>query len=139
MPSWTVEVLGPEDLGPFIRLLIAAGNETTRAAIRHGLWTLTEFPQGEAPMAQGSRRSRGDRGGGVRALGDLGAAHAAHGDAGHDPVSRTLLVKGLEFDHAVVLNGAEYDVRNLYVAMTRGSKSLTVLSGSPTMRPPTSV
>ena len=57
----------------------------------------------------------------------------------HRTVSRTLLVKGLEFEHAVVLNGAEHDVRNLYVAMTRGSKSLTVLSESPTMRPPLSM
>ncbi len=38
------EALPPEDLGPFILLLIAAGNETTRTAISHGLWALTEFP-----------------------------------------------------------------------------------------------
>jgi cytochrome P450 len=38
------EALPPEDLGPFILLLIAAGNETTRNAISHGLWTLTRFP-----------------------------------------------------------------------------------------------
>jgi DNA helicase-2/ATP-dependent DNA helicase PcrA len=50
-------------------------------------------------------------------------------------VSRTLLVKGLEFDHAIVLNADEHDIRNFYVAMTRGSKSLTVLSKSPRVRP----
>jgi cytochrome P450 len=38
------EALPPEDLGPFILLLIAAGNETTRNAISHGLWALTQFP-----------------------------------------------------------------------------------------------
>jgi hypothetical protein len=38
------EALARADLGPFIMLLLAAGNETTRAAISHGLWTLTEFP-----------------------------------------------------------------------------------------------
>ena len=38
------EALPPEDLGPFILLLIAAGNETTRTAIRHGLLALTTFP-----------------------------------------------------------------------------------------------
>src|SRR5438094_675434 len=38
------DALPPEDLGPFILLLIAAGNETTRTAISHGLLTLTEFP-----------------------------------------------------------------------------------------------
>jgi hypothetical protein len=46
-------------------------------------------------------------------------------------VSRTLLVKGLEFDHVVVLDADQLDLKNLYVAMTRGSKSLTVLSKSP--------
>ncbi|PYN89055.1 MAG: cytochrome P450 [Candidatus Rokuibacteriota bacterium] len=38
------EALPPEDLGPFILLLIAAGNETTRNAISHGLWAMTQFP-----------------------------------------------------------------------------------------------
>jgi len=38
------EALPPADLGPFILLLIAAGNETTRNAISHGLWALTQFP-----------------------------------------------------------------------------------------------
>ncbi len=40
-----------------------------------------------------------------------------------------LLVKGLEFDHAVVLDVADHsDAESLYVALTRGSRSLTVLS-----------
>ena len=47
----------------------------------------------------------------------------------------TLLVKGLEFDHAVILNADELDRENLYVAMTRGKKSLTVLSREPVLRP----
>ena len=47
-------------------------------------------------------------------------------------ISTTLLIKGLEFDHAVILNINEFDdAENLYVAMTRGSKSLTVLSDNP--------
>ena len=37
----------------------------------------------------------------------------------------TLLVKGLEFHHAVVLDADAYDARNLYVALTRGSISRT--------------
>jgi UvrD-like helicase family protein len=44
-------------------------------------------------------------------------------------VSRTLLVKGLEFDHAIVLKADELDAKNLYVAITRPRKSLTVLIG----------
>lgn len=46
-------------------------------------------------------------------------------------VSRTLLIKGLEFDHAIVLNADELDAKELYVALTRGSKSLTVFSSNP--------
>lgn len=49
----------------------------------------------------------------------------------HRTVSRTLLVKGLEFDHVIVLNAGDHDMRNLYVAMTRAARSLTVLSESP--------
>jgi hypothetical protein len=50
-------------------------------------------------------------------------------------VSTTLLVKGLEFHHAVVLDADAYDAKNLYVALTRGSKSLTVVSREMVIRP----
>lgn len=47
-------------------------------------------------------------------------------------ISRTLLIKGLEFDHAIVLNADQLQNReNFYVAITRGSKSLTILSQDP--------
>jgi cytochrome P450 len=39
------EAMPPEDLGPFVLLLIAAGNETTRTALSHGLWAFTQFPE----------------------------------------------------------------------------------------------
>jgi DNA helicase-2/ATP-dependent DNA helicase PcrA len=45
-------------------------------------------------------------------------------------IGSTLLLKGLEAEVAVVLNADELDARNLYVAMTRGSKSLTLCSSS---------
>ena len=47
----------------------------------------------------------------------------------------TLLVKGLEFHHAVVLDADAYDARNLYVALTRGSNSLTVVSRGQIIQP----
>lgn len=50
-------------------------------------------------------------------------------------IGRTLLVKGLEFEHVVLLNADELDRENLYVALTRASKSLTVLSREPILRP----
>ena len=46
-------------------------------------------------------------------------------------VSTPLLIKGLEFDHAVVLDADELSTKELYVALTRGSKSLTVISRKP--------
>lgn len=42
-------------------------------------------------------------------------------------IGTTLLVKGLEFDHAVVLDADSLDAKDLYVAMTRGTKSLTII------------
>lgn len=53
----------------------------------------------------------------------------------HRTVSRTVLVKGLEFAHAVVLNADAHDGPNLYVALTRASQTLTVLSEHATLAP----
>ena len=38
------EKLSPQELASFFILLVVAGNETTRNAIAHGLWALTEHP-----------------------------------------------------------------------------------------------
>lgn len=55
----------------------------------------------------------------------------------HRLVSRTLLIKGLEFDHAVVVNADDLtDPKNLYVALTRCRQSLTILSSSPIIKRP---
>jgi hypothetical protein len=51
-------------------------------------------------------------------------------------VSRTLLIKGLEFDNALVLNANEFEnprspgegAKNFYVAMTRAARELVILS-----------
>jgi DNA helicase-2/ATP-dependent DNA helicase PcrA len=51
-------------------------------------------------------------------------------------VSRILLIKGLEFQHAIVLNADNLNAKELYVAMTRGSKSLVVLSSNPIIKKP---
>lgn len=46
-------------------------------------------------------------------------------------ISRTLLVKGLEYDHAIVVDADQFDdPRHLYVALTRGRSRVTVLSKS---------
>jgi DNA helicase-2/ATP-dependent DNA helicase PcrA len=50
-------------------------------------------------------------------------------------VGSTLLLKGLEAEVAVILNADALDSRNLYVAMTRGSKALAVCASSPILDP----
>ena len=45
-------------------------------------------------------------------------------------IGTTLLVKGLEYDHAVILDADSMDAKDLYVAMTRGSKSLTIIGAA---------
>lgn len=45
-------------------------------------------------------------------------------------IGRTLLVKGLEFEHAVVVEPEKYDARNLYVALTRGTHTLTLITNA---------
>ena len=50
-------------------------------------------------------------------------------------VGSTLLLKGLEAEVAVVLNAGDLDARNLYVAMTRGSKALVICSLTPILNP----
>ncbi len=51
-------------------------------------------------------------------------------------VGSTLLLKGLEADISVVLNAGALNARNLYVAMTRGSRRVLVCSASPILNPP---
>lgn len=45
-------------------------------------------------------------------------------------IATTLLVKGLEYDHAVILDGDSLSTKDLYVALTRGSKSITIICNS---------
>jgi DNA helicase-2/ATP-dependent DNA helicase PcrA len=50
-------------------------------------------------------------------------------------VGSTLLLKGLEAEVAVILDADALDARNLYVAMTRGSKRVLVCARSHSLRP----
>jgi DNA helicase-2/ATP-dependent DNA helicase PcrA len=50
-------------------------------------------------------------------------------------IGTTLLVKGLEFDHAIVLDAASLSKKELYVALTRGARTLTIISTAPVLNP----
>jgi hypothetical protein len=50
-------------------------------------------------------------------------------------VGSTLLLKGLEADAVVVLYADQLDAKNLYVAMTRGSRSVVICSRTSLLRP----
>lgn len=51
-------------------------------------------------------------------------------------VGRSLLVKGLEFDHAVVIAPEGLNAHELYVCITRGSHSVTLISDRTSFQPP---
>jgi len=63
----------------------------------------------------------------------------AYRAAGHPlpkrAVGSTLLLKGLEAEHAVILNADTMNTRHLYVAISRASKSLTIFSASRILHP----
>ena len=50
-------------------------------------------------------------------------------------IGTTLLVKGLEYDHAIVLDATSLGRKELYVALTRGARSLTIISTRGTLNP----
>lgn len=52
----------------------------------------------------------------------------------HRSIGSTLLLKGLECDHALILNAGSMSASDLYVALSRGAKSVTVFSGSDEFR-----
>jgi hypothetical protein len=58
---------------------------------------------------------------------------------GHDErvISRPVLIKGLEYDHAVILDGDSHKAQSLYVALTRARRSLTILSKARSIQPVT--
>lgn len=43
-------------------------------------------------------------------------------------IATTLLVKGLEYQHAIVLEADAFSPKELYVALTRGAKSVTIVT-----------
>jgi AAA domain len=55
--------------------------------------------------------------------------------SGRRTIATTLLIKGLEFDHAIVLDADRLRPADLYVALTRGAKSLAIFISTQTIKP----
>ncbi|MGC0928448.1 UvrD-helicase domain-containing protein [Pantoea agglomerans] len=54
--------------------------------------------------------------------------YQGEGRVSHRSIGSTLLLKGLECDHALILNVGNMGASDLYVALSRGAKSVTVFS-----------
>jgi DNA helicase-2/ATP-dependent DNA helicase PcrA len=50
-------------------------------------------------------------------------------------IGSTLLVKGLEFDHAIVIHADNMSRKDWYVALTRAANSVTILAPSGNFKP----
>jgi hypothetical protein len=48
-------------------------------------------------------------------------------------IGTTLLVKGLEYEHAIVIDADKLNKKQLYVAITRGAKTLTIITKQPSL------
>ncbi len=61
-------------------------------------------------------------------------ASSRRGRLGRVSVSHILLVKGLQYDDVVLVNPDSLTAQELYVGLTRGRRSLVVLSANPVLR-----
>ena len=109
-------------------------------SLRHVLGALTVVPGGVREVVAAVDRLRGKGSTAVVVPGSPAAVLAALPDAvelGDDGLSapvtvvRAALVKGLEFDHVVLLDPTALSLRVLYVAMTRAVTSLTIVGDLP--------
>ena len=59
--------------------------------------------------------------------------HATNRRVPHKAIGSTLLLKGLEADHVIILDGSPevMDPKNLYVALSRGARTVSVFSRTP--------
>ena len=77
------EHLTTQELGSFFILLVAAGNETTRNSISHGMKLLTDHPDAARALARRLQRPRAWRRRGDRALRNARDPLPAHRDPRH--------------------------------------------------------
>ena len=123
-----IAVAGDPALGPVVDAMTVV--EATHDAVLHRRELWSEMKRSVSICSRVQSSSLRDVAWSVRDSGRSGGRRVEH-----RTVSRTVLVKGLEFDHAIVLCADELARSDLYVALTRGSRSLAVLSTTAALRP----
>lgn len=122
------EIRDSESTSSILLLLKAAPSIPDVRVARLDLWeemkrTLSLYQSGKYPnLKEAAIFSRNQ----TRALGRR---------VDYRTISRTLLVKGLEFDHVLLIVDGRMTKENIYVALTRGTRSLTVASASSLLIP----
>lgn len=106
--------------------LVALGQLPGGAIYRHDAWytVLNALRTAEASghsVAEAVVQHRNR----TRATGRQGGRHT---------ISRPTLIKGLEYDHTIVLDAGQHEPTSLYVALTRARETLTVISPKPELR-----
>ncbi len=108
-------LLGCLEVSPDTRLFRRGAFTALKNAVSLSVSDPTKTTKQAAEIVREQRRHQGDRRIPSRAIGS------------------TLLLKGLEADHCLILDVGTMNVQNLYVALSRGAKSITVFSNSNTL------
>lgn len=136
-----------EDLmqSPILRKAVSVLTDGTLASIHSLLLALASNPKISMfrqdvfhEMTEGLRlaESPSDSRSLLDAIQALRGSKSHHGRSAHRLViSRPLLSKGLEYDHCVILDAERCSSEELYVSLTRGSKSVTIFSNHPSLSP----
>ncbi len=105
-------LLSTLELSTDTRLFRRAAFSALKSAVSLSISDPTKTTKQAAEVIREQRRHQGDRRIPIRAIGS------------------TLLLKGLEADHSLILDAGAMNSHNLYVALSRGAKSITVFSNS---------
>jgi len=100
------------EVSPDTRLFRRGAFSALKSAVTLSVSDPTKTTKQAAEIVREKRRHQGDRRIPSRAIGS------------------TLLLKGLEADHSLILDAGAMNSHNLYVALSRGAKSITVFSNS---------
>ncbi len=105
-------LLGCLEVSPDTRLFRRGAFSVLKSAVSLSVSDPTKTAKQAAEIVREQRRHQGDRRIPPRAIGS------------------TLLLKGLEADHSLILDAGAMNSHNLYVALSRGARSITVFSKS---------